>query len=64
MILSLYSDLVRPHVEYYVQIWTPQLKKGRELLQRVQQRVKNTGELNSTLPASAAYEEDWLLFCF
>ena len=50
MILSLYSDLVRPHVEYYVQIWTPQLKKGRELVEKVQQRGKEREEGHGTSP--------------
>ena len=39
VVLTLYRNLVRPHLQYCVQFWSPQFRKDINAREKVQQRV-------------------------
>jgi len=39
VILPICSVLVRPHLEYCIQIWSPQYRRDMDLLERIQRKA-------------------------
>ena len=55
VILPLYSELVRPYLEYCIQMWSPQYRRVIDLLQCVQRATKMAG----TPLLRGQAERDW-----
>jgi len=52
VLLPLYKTIVRPHLEYYSAVWSPQYVKDKFLLKRVQHRVSRMFPELKSLPTS------------
>ena len=56
-VLPLYSALVRPHLEYCIQIWSSQYRRYMDLLEHIQSRATNTIQRMEHLPCEDSLRE-------
>ena len=60
VILPFYSVLVRPHLEYCVQMQSPQYRRGMGLWERIQRKATNIIQGMKYLPCKDRLREPWM----